>query len=112
MKHVMLANTLGLALIACSAWAQSHDHPAPAVVAEASQPAAMTEAEVRQIDKAAGKITLKHGEIRNLEMPAMTMAFAVKDPAMLEQVKVGDKVKFAAEKVGRAYTVTVIQPVK
>jgi Cu/Ag efflux protein CusF len=72
----------------------------------------MTEAEVRKIDKEAKKITLKHGEIKNLEMPAMTMVFQVKDAAMLEQVKPGDKIKFAAEKVGSAYTVTVIESVK
>ena len=57
------------------------------------------EAEVRKVDKEAGKVTLKHGEIRNLDMPPMTMVFQVKDAAMLEKVKVGDKVtvKFAEE---------------
>jgi Cu/Ag efflux protein CusF len=54
--------------------------------------------EVRKIDKAQAKITLKHGEIKNLEMPPMTMVFRVKDAKLLEAVAVGDKVKFAAEK--------------
>ena len=69
----------------------------------------MTEAEVRKIDKESGKITLKHGEIKNLDMPGMTMVFQVKDPAMLGTVQAGDKVKFRAEKVGGAYVVTEMQ---
>ena len=69
----------------------------------------MTEAEVRKIDKESGKITLKHGEIKNLDMPGMTMVFQVKDPAMLGTVQAGDKVKFRAEKVGGAYVVTDMQ---
>ncbi|MBL8523452.1 MAG: copper-binding protein [Betaproteobacteria bacterium] len=69
----------------------------------------MTDAEVRKIDKDAGKITLKHGEIKNLEMPAMTMVFQVKDAALLDKVKAGDKVKFAAEKSRSGYAVTTIE---
>jgi len=72
----------------------------------------VSDAEVRKVDKAAGKITLKHGEIRNLDMPPMTMVFQVKDKAVLETVKQGDKVKFTAEKVNGAYTVTSIEPAK
>lgn len=64
--------------------------------------------EVTKIDKAQAKITLRHGEIKNLDMPAMTMVFRVKDTKMLESVGVGDKVRFTAEKVGGAYTVTTI----
>jgi Cu(I)/Ag(I) efflux system protein CusF len=67
-----------------------------------------TEGEVRKIDKAQSKITLKHGEIKNLEMPAMTMVFRVKDAAMLDKVQTGDRVRFQAEKVDGQYTVTVI----
>lgn len=70
----------------------------------------LSEAEVRKVDKEARKITLKHGEIRNLEMPPMTMVFQVKDAAVLEKVKPGDKVRFTAEKVNGAYTVTSIEP--
>ena len=69
----------------------------------------LTDAEVRKVDKDAGKLTLKHGEIRNLDMPPMTMVFAVKDKAMLEQVKAGDKVKFKAAKEGGNYVVIEIQ---
>ena len=72
----------------------------------------MTEGEVRKLDKENKKLTLKHGEIKNLDMPAMTMVFQVKDPAMLEMVKPGDKVKFRAEKISGAYTVTAIETAK
>lgn len=69
--------------------------------------------EVRKIDEAAGKITLKHGPIKALEMDeGMTMVFRVQDPAMLKQVKVGDKVKFDADRVNGRITVTKIQKAK
>ena len=67
---------------------------------------AFTDGEVRKVDKEAGKVTLKHAAIANLEMPPMTMVFRVKDPAMLDRLKAGDKVRFRAEKVHGAYTVT------
>ena len=73
---------------------------------------AMTEGEVRKVDKDNKKITLRHGEIKNLEMPGMTMVFQVKDPAMLDMVKQGDKVMFRAEKANGALMVTEIQPAK
>lgn len=81
-----------------------------ATVASASQH--MSEGEIRKVDLAAKKITIKHGEIKNLDMPAMTMVFQVKDPAMLDQVKAGDKVKFRADKINGAFTVVEIEPVK
>lgn len=59
---------------------------------------ALSEGEVRKVDKATGKITLRHGEIKNLDMPPMTMVFGVKDKALLDKVKKGDKVRFAADK--------------
>ena len=75
----------------------------------AAQHEALSEGEVRKVDKDAGKITLRHGPIANLEMPAMTMVFQVKDPAMLDKVKPGDKVKFRAEKIGGGYAVTRLE---
>jgi Cu/Ag efflux protein CusF len=72
----------------------------------------MTEGEVRKIDKANKKITIKHSEITNLDMPGMTMVFQVKDPLMLDTLKAGDKVKFRVEKVGGAMVITDIQSVK
>ena len=79
---------------------------------DASQMASMTDGEIRKVDKEAGKVTIKHGEIKNLDMPGMTMVFQVKDPALLEKSKVGDKVRFKAEKAGGALVVTDIQPAK
>ena len=68
-----------------------------------------SDGEIKKVDKAAGKITVKHGPLVNLDMPAMTMVFKVKDPAMLEQVKAGDKVKFTVEKINGAFTITALQ---
>jgi Cu(I)/Ag(I) efflux system protein CusF len=85
-------------------------HKGQAKVAQASAP--LAEGEVRKVDKETKKITLRHGPIPNLEMPAMSMVFQVKDPAMLDQVKAGDKVKFQAEKVNGQFTVTRIEPAK
>ena len=87
--------------------------PSTAAPASGSTGAAtMADAEVRKVDRDARKITLKHGEIKNLEMPPMTMVFQVKDAAVLDKVKQGDKVKFSAEKVNGAYTVTSLEPAK
>ncbi|MCX7257437.1 MAG: copper-binding protein [Polaromonas sp.] len=72
----------------------------------------MSDGEVKKIDKAAQKITLKHGELKNLDMPGMTMVFTVKDPALLDKVKAGDKVKFSAEDQGGALVVTAIELLK
>ena len=71
---------------------------------------AKIDGEVQKVDKDAKKVTIKHGPITNLNMPGMTMVFQVKDPAMLDQVKTGDKVRFKAEKANGAIVVTEIQP--
>jgi Cu/Ag efflux protein CusF len=84
----------------------------PLVVAQSVQAPATVDGEVRKIDKDASKITLKHGPIPNLDMPGMTMVFRVQDPAMLDAVKTGDKVRFSADKVGGALTITQMTPVK
>jgi len=76
---------------------------------EAAGALPMAEAEVRKVDAGAGKITLKHGDIKNLDMPPMTMVFQVKDPALLGKVKAGDKVRFTADKLNGAYTVMSIE---
>jgi Cu(I)/Ag(I) efflux system protein CusF len=72
----------------------------------------LTDAEVRKVDKDNKKITLRHGEIKNLEMPPMTMVFSVSDAAMLDKVKTGDKVRFKAVDEGGKMTVTEIQPAR
>lgn len=72
----------------------------------------MTDGEIRKVDKDAGKVTIKHGDIKNLDMPGMTMIFLAKDKAMLDKVQAGDKVKFAVINDGGKLVVTEIQPVK
>ncbi len=85
----------------------SAHHPAANVTAPAADD--MADAEVRKVDKDAAKITLKHGEIKSLEMPPMTMVFHVKDKAMLDRVKAGDKVRVKVVNETGKYTVTEIQ---
>lgn len=116
MKSRLITWTLGLGLAAAAAGlgaqtaapAASADHSAHHPAAAAAASADMSVGEVRRIDKAAGKITLRHGEIKNLNMPPMTMVFVVADPALLDRLKVGDSVRFAAEQSGGTYRVTAI----
>lgn len=84
----------------------------PSAGASVSTAASLTEGEVRKVDKESKKMTIRHGPIENLGMPAMTMVFQVKDESMLDQVKTGDKIRFSAEKVGNTFTVTEVQPAK
>ena len=72
----------------------------------------LTDGEIRKIDKETGKLTIKHGAIRNLDMPGMTMVFQAKDRALLDTVAVGDKIKFKAALQGEQIVVTEIQPAK
>lgn len=78
----------------------------------AQPPSGLTAGEVRKVDKLAGRLSIAHDAIENLKMPKMTMAFRVKEPGMLDKVKEGDKVRFAAEKIDGRYTVTHIETSK
>jgi Cu/Ag efflux protein CusF len=69
----------------------------------------MTDGEVRKVDQDQGKLTLRHGPIRNLDMPGMTMVFRVADPAMLEGLKDGDKVRFSADRLNGVITITALE---
>ena len=80
--------------------------------AMAADPTDMVEGEIRKVDIKSQKITIKHGEIKNLGMPGMTMIFRVKDPALLDKVKKGDKIRFKAEQTKGAIVVTAIEPAK
>jgi Cu(I)/Ag(I) efflux system periplasmic protein CusF len=91
LKQLLTPVCLTLALATSTALAQSAD------------------GEVRKIDKAAAKLTLKHDEIKSIDMPPMTMVYRVKDGKLLETLAVGDKVKFDAEKIDGQYVVTVIR---
>ena len=106
---VAVAFTAPLA-VAQSAPASAADHSAHHPAATASAP--QGEGEVRKIDKEQGKVTLRHGPLANLDMPAMTMVFRVASPKLLEGLKEGDKVKFTADKVNGALTVTAMEVAK
>ena len=90
----------------------AQEKTADTIMQQPVNPAEMTEGVIRKIDRENKKITIKHGEIKNLEMPGMTMVFQVKDPGMLDTVKTGDNVKFRAEKTGGSFVVTDIQAIK
>jgi Cu/Ag efflux protein CusF len=110
MKMKQLLVLVAALALAAPALAQ-HSHGAGAAGATASA-AALTDGEVRKVDKAARKVTIKHGPIANVDMPAMTMAFDVKDPALLDKVKDGEKVRFRVEKEGANYVVTRLEPAR
>jgi len=74
--------------------------------------AELADGEIRKIDKANSKLTIKHGPLQSLDMPGMTMVFGVKDAALLEKLQVGDKVRFDAEKVEGKIVVTRIEPAR
>jgi Cu(I)/Ag(I) efflux system periplasmic protein CusF len=114
MKRLPLPSLLIALTAALPAWAQqkADEHSAHHPAASASAAADMTDAEVRKVDKGGAKITLKHGEIKNLDMPPMTMVFTVKDKAVLDSVQPGDKVKFKAVNEAGKYTVTELQVVR
>jgi Cu/Ag efflux protein CusF len=111
--HILIAAAVNAALaFLLPAHAQatsSHDHHAAATGVKAKTVTAdMSEGEVRKIDKAKKTITLKHGAIKNLDMPPMTMVFEA-DASLLGKVKAGDKVRFVAADPGGKLTVTEIQ---
>jgi len=92
-----------------SAQAPAADHSAHH--GTAADAAELASGEVRRIDKAQGKITLRHGEIKSLDMPPMSMVFRMRDPVALDGVKVGDQVLFTAIKdADGSYVVTAIKP--
>ena len=94
--------TSGLAQATSHTTAHDHTHAG----------ATLSDGEIRKVDKDARKLTIRHGPLENLGMPAMSMVFQVKDAAMLDQVKPGDRVRFAADKIGGAFTVTTLEPAK
>lgn len=88
--HRVPAMLLALS-VSVSAWAQSFD------------------GEVKKVDPEAGKVTLRHGEIKPLDLPAMQMQYRVRNPDWLKTLQVGDKVRFSADKVDGQYTITAIE---
>ena len=106
--HLLIAALLTASFVPQAQAAESTSTPSAA----ASAPYSMTDGEVRKVDKEAGKLTLRHGPIESLGMPAMSMVFRVTDPKMLDRVKEGDKVRFTAERLYGAITLTTIEAAK
>ncbi|WP_372825073.1 copper-binding protein [Polaromonas sp.] len=112
-------NTLLILVTTLAGTAQAASHASAPTGAEFAKTTAvaatssdMAAGEIRKIDLTNNKVTIKHGEIKNLDMPGMTMVFQVKDVALLSKAKVGEKVRFSAEKAGGAIVVTDIQPAR
>lgn len=106
LHKVVLAALIGASSVATTSIALAQQ-PVASVAQDS-----MSHGEIKKVDKDAGKLTIKHGELKNLGMPGMTMVFKVKDPAMLDKVKQGDRVRFVADKVGGALVVTSIEAEK
>ena len=111
MKTITIAALLVALATPALAQQKAEDHSAhhPAAAASAAD---MIEGEIRKVDKEAKKLTIKHGEIKSLDMPPMTMVFQVKDASVLDKLKVGDKVRFVVQKSDMGFMVTDIQAAK
>ena len=108
LKPVYFASAL-LAVVLSATVAAVAVEVSPDEAGKPAEASAMTEGEVKKVNKDAAKLTIKHGPLSNLDMPAMTMVFRVQDPAMLDQLKEGDQIRFIADKIGGQYTVTQIE---
>ncbi len=109
--HYLVASVVAVGSLPMSSFAQAtseHDHSH----ASAASAASLTEGEVKKVDQESSKVTLKHGEIKHLDMPGMTMVFTVRDKGLLATVKPGDKIKFMAVSDGGKLIVTDIQPIR
>lgn len=110
MKHLSLR---AMALAALVSMPLTIILPASAQTASAAPVtpmAEMADGEIRKVSKDTGKLTIKHGELKSLDMPPMTMVFTAKDPAMLDKVAVGDKVRFVVIEEDGKMVVTEMQP--
>lgn len=113
MKKAFASIAMGCVLVASAGAYAAGDMSSMDMNGSAKQGAdaknSMSHGEIKKIDAASGKLTIKHGPLENLGMEAMTMVFRVKDPAMLSRVTVGDKIDFVAEEVNGALTVVELQ---
>jgi Cu(I)/Ag(I) efflux system protein CusF len=112
MKSFLITAALALA-VAAPAFAQhDHSHAAPAATATKTAAEVVNTGEIKRINKDTKKITIAHGPLKAFDMPPMTMAFGVKDPALLTKVKQGEKVNFVLEKAGEDLVITRIEAAK
>ena len=111
---ILIAVSLLGAGLAFQAGADDSHHPKTGTAAGAPSAASstLTDGEVRKVDQAAGKVTIKHGPMPKFDMPPMTMVYRVKDKAMLDKLKPGDKIRFDADGVGGEFTVLRLEKVK
>jgi Cu(I)/Ag(I) efflux system protein CusF len=107
-RSICLAVLLAAPLAGASL-AMAHEHEGKLAAPTSVE---LTDGEIKKVDKDAGKLTIKHGELKKLGMMPMTMVFKAADPAMLDQVAAGAKVRFSADKINGALTVTSLQIVK
>ena len=115
MKLSTLITTTALSITALTSLSSMAQTAAPAAnTAPAAVPKVkeMAEAEVRKVDKEAKKVTLKHGPIKNLDMPSMTMVFQVRDEKLFDKLAAGEKIKFSAEQLQGAFVVTDVEKVE
>jgi Cu(I)/Ag(I) efflux system periplasmic protein CusF len=108
MKTILSTSLLVLAAVLGSSVGAQQNKVTSSVAAPAAK-ATLSDGEVRKVDKAGATITLKHGEIKNLNMGPMSMMFKAKDPALLDKVKAGDKVKFTALEINGELTLMTIE---
>ncbi|MBC7392274.1 MAG: copper-binding protein [Variovorax sp.] len=116
MQKLRLALVTSAAAMLFSGLAAAQSAPPSQATAQGTAAAVatseMSDGEIRKIDKDGKKLTIKHGPLKNLDMPGMTMVFSVKDEAVLDRVQSGEKVRFLAEKIDGKFTVTKIEAVR
>ena len=111
MKTLITASLIAIASLGAVSVQAAGDHAGHAMAAPAAE-MQMVDGQVKKVDKAAGKVTLSHGPLTNLNMPAMTMVFKVSNAVWLDQMKSGDKIRFMADTVNGAITVVHFEPAK
>ena len=111
MKTSTLVLSITLSMFAAISFAQTTAPMAKEMTKDMAKemPKEMSEAEVRKVDKETKKVTLKHGPIKNLDMPGMTMVFQVRDEKLLDKLVAGEKIKFTAEQLQGAFVVTGVE---
>lgn len=114
MKALFTTTLIALVTLGAAPVQAAGDHAGHgmAMQATASTEMQMVDGVVKKVDKSAGKVTLSHGPLTNLSMPAMTMVFRVKDANWLDQMKAGDKIRFMADNVNGAVTIVHFEPTK
>ncbi|MFZ2974659.1 MAG: copper-binding protein [Ferribacterium limneticum] len=114
MKALIISTLITIASLGAVSVQAASDHAGHGMANQtmAAAEMQMVDGQVKKVDKAAGKVTLSHGPLVNLSMPAMTMVFRVKETGWLEQMKAGDKIRFMADNVNGAVTIVHFEPAK